>query len=330
MALLLASLLTKRGKEEAVLGGILFVATVYVMYFLYGLGILTFLTTSGFMEVLRVVVPALVLLLALWELKSFFFYTPGFVSLEMPMFLRPLAKRAIAAAESPLSAVPVAALCSLLLLPCSSGPYFTALPLMEGAVDLILYNLIFVLPMVLIVAAVAVGVSPEMIKNLRDKHTRAIHLVSGLLLLLVFFYLTPVGTTAAHGTASGGGSAGGCKTTVLVVTDPHCPHCQHLKETLAELGICYKEIPREEAKELAEERGVVWDGGVPLLIYEDTVIYGFPAKYQEENGRFRDEEKMCEAIGSPVYENGEYAYCILNNGAILGNRRVLERFVLGR
>lgn len=328
MALLLASLLTKKGKREAVLGGILFVMTVYIMYFLYGLGILTFLTTSGLMEILRVVVPPLVLILALWELKSFFFYRPGFISLEMPMFLRPLAKKAIDAAESPLSAILVAALCSLLLLPCSSGPYFTAIPLMGGITDLLLYNLIFVGPMLFIVLAVAFGISPEKVKELRDRHTKTLHLISGILLLLVFFYLTPAGTILRINKPVAITSKSFCKKTVLVVTDPQCPHCQHLKETLSELNICYKEISREEARRLAEERGVVWDGGVPLVIYENTVFYGFPASWQDENGYFTNEEEMCKAIGKPVYEGGSYAYCVLNNGAILGNRRVIEKFII--
>ncbi len=316
MALFLATLLMKRGKAQALLGGLLFVATVYLIYLLYGLGLLAFITTTNILNVLRGVTLPLILLLAVWELMAFVFYRPGLTSLEMPLSLRPLVKKIIEGVESPFLAPLIAAICSLLLLPCSSGPYLAALPLMGGLLDLFLYVFIFVLPMAVIVGLLALGVPPQLVKEMRDRYARLFHLISGVLLLLVLLYLFPSPSKKT------------VPCDVLVLLDPHCPHCQHLKEVLTELNICYREISRDEARRLAAERGVEWDGGVPLVIYRDKVFYGFPAAWQDINGYFSNEEEMCRALGRPVYRENKYLYCVLRNGAILGNRRVLEMFVL--
>ncbi len=317
MLLLLAVLLSKKGRKDAVLGGILFIVTVYTMYTLYGLGLLTFITTTGLYRVVSFLLPLLILVLALIEIRAYVSYKPGFSSLEMPLKLRPIAGAAISAINNPLTAVPVAVLCSVLLLPCSSGPYLTALFLMKGIDDLLLYNAVFVLPMVALLALVSLGASPERVQELRQRYIREIHLISGLLLLMVFFFLLPIPQATSQGSSA----------SVLVVASPTCPHCQHLEEVLREMNVGYVLIPPDEGRRLAEERGVNWDGGVPLLIYRDIVIEGFPAKGQEVNGYFRGEENLCKTVGTPVYDGNVYLYCRLKNGAILGNRHVLEMFI---
>ena len=315
MLLLLAVLLGRRGRKDAVLGGVLFIATIYIMYTLYGVGLLAFIVTTNLYRFVSFLLPLLVLVLAVLELRAYVSYRPGFSSLEMPLKLRPLARGAISAVSNPLVAVPVAALCSVLLLPCSSGPYLTALFLMKGVGDLLLYNIVFVLPMVVLLLLVAFGISPERIQILREKYIREIHLISGLLLLVVFFLLSPLTFTSLSAPPN---------TEMLLVSSPTCPHCQHLEEVLREMNVSYVHISPEEGRKLALERGVKWDGGVPLLIYGSTVVEGFPSRSQDVNGYFPDEENLCKTVGTPIYENGTYIYCKLKNGAILGNRHVLD------
>ncbi len=191
-ALLLAALTVTKGKRGALLGGMLFTATVYVMYFLYGIGILTALNLFGIGEIIHIILKALLVIMIIMEFYAVISYKPGFRSLEMPMKLRPIAKKVLQSVENPLMAIPVAVLCSLLLLPCSSMPYFTGIMLIhqfknpvEKTIALAYYNVIFVLPMIAITLLISYGMSPERVMKWREKNIRKLHLIAGLLLLAV-------------------------------------------------------------------------------------------------------------------------------------------------
>ena len=190
--LLLSALVLTKGRRDAILGGILFTATIYVMYLLYGLGLLTTIYALGIQDVLRLALKALVLIMAVIELNAFLHYRPGFSSLEMPMLLRPFAQKLLKSVENPWMTIPVAALCSILLLPCSSGPYLSAIiylanTTVEKLFYLLYYNAIFVLPMIGITLLVRLGTKPEAVMKWRSKHIRELHLIAGLLLLAVSY-----------------------------------------------------------------------------------------------------------------------------------------------
>jgi cytochrome c biogenesis protein CcdA len=142
--LLLSALVLTKGRKDATIGGILFTVTIYVMYLLYGLGVLQLIYALGIQDILRAVLKILILVMAGLELMAFFRYRPGFISLEMPMPFHPIAKKVLKSVENPWMAVPVAFLCSVLLLPCSSGPYLSAIILLANtAVEKILYLLYY-------------------------------------------------------------------------------------------------------------------------------------------------------------------------------------------
>ncbi|MCD6381357.1 MAG: hypothetical protein J7L43_00050 [Candidatus Aenigmarchaeota archaeon] len=191
--ILLGGLVATKGRRHALLGGLLFSFTVFVVYFLYGFGILQILYNLGLQNIFLYILLSLLVVMMLLEFSGYFSYKPGFRSLEMPMKFRPIAQRLLKSIENPWFTIPVAFLCSVLLLPCSSGPYLTMLLyLVNTEVEkfwvLLFYNAIFVFPMILITLLVAFGTSPEKIKEWRNKHIRELHLISGILLLIVFLY----------------------------------------------------------------------------------------------------------------------------------------------
>ncbi len=191
-ALLLSALVVTKGRRHALVGGLLFTFTVYLMYFLYGMGILQIIYAAGIQDIAKIILKVLLLIMIVMEFSSVLKYAPGLRSLEMPVKFRPYAKKLLASVEHPLLAVPVAALCSVLLLPCSSGPYVSAILLIsQSAIEkvavLLYYNLIFILPMIAITLIVAFGTSPKKVLEWREKHVRELHLIAGILLLIVFF-----------------------------------------------------------------------------------------------------------------------------------------------
>lgn len=109
------------------------------------------------------------------------------------MAWRPRMMKIIQAVVSPRGAFFIGIIVSLFLLPCSSGPYFVILGLLRsessaltqlGINYLILYNFIFVLPMLVITFLVGLGYSSvEQLAKIKNRNTRLIHLIVGLLML---------------------------------------------------------------------------------------------------------------------------------------------------
>ena len=77
-------------------------------------------------------------------------------------------------------------------LPCTGGIYLAILglmsrsyTLMEGLPYLVLYNIVFVLPLVLILTLVAYGISPERANEWRVLHRRKLRLIVGLAMIAI-------------------------------------------------------------------------------------------------------------------------------------------------
>ncbi|MBN1169659.1 hypothetical protein JXA56_01410 [Candidatus Micrarchaeota archaeon] len=196
MILLCGAVLCSKGKKDALLSGLIFSAVIFVMYMLYGLGIMKAITSFGLTTMFYGVVTVGALLLAIMELNAYFNYKPGFFAVEMPMFLRPYAKKVTSNATSPTAVALAAILCSIFLLPCSSGPYLVVLGMIAKAATLqtlsylLLYNFFFVLPMLMISIGIYFGkASVEQIGEAKEKYIKHIHLFSGIILLILFLIM---------------------------------------------------------------------------------------------------------------------------------------------
>lgn len=196
MVLLISAVLYSKGKGQALISGLLFSLTIFIMYILYGFGIMHAITTLELTRIFYGIVTVAALVLAIMEIRAFIDYKPGFMAVEMPMFLRPYAKKVTSEATSPIGVVVAAVFCSLFLIPCSSGPYLIVLGMIAKAATvqtvtyLLLYNLIFILPMVVITVLIFFGkTTVDKVGKAKDKYIRYIHLVSGVILFLLFFLM---------------------------------------------------------------------------------------------------------------------------------------------
>ncbi len=196
MAMLLGVILINDGRKKMLISGLVFITVVFCMYLLFGLGILHAISSPEITDMFFKIVTVGALALAIMEFNAYFNYKPGFFAVEMPMFIRPYAQKIIDRATS-LPGVAVAAMfCSVFLLPCSSGPYLMVLAMISKAVTLqsltylVIYNLVFILPMVAITSAVFFGYTTvEKVGDAKEKYIRKIHLVSGALLFLLFLFM---------------------------------------------------------------------------------------------------------------------------------------------
>lgn len=199
MLILLSSILTKtKSKRKAIISGFVFALSVFLSYFAMGLGLFSALATATNTFVIKIIVWILWILVWLANLKDFFWYGKWFI-MEVPLAWRPKMQKVIKWAVSPLWAFVVGFLVSLFLLPCTSGPYFTILGYLASEsknlhtrwyIYLIVYNIIFILPMVLIVLLVWLWFkSAEELAELKSKNAKLIHLIVWLLMLGLWIYV---------------------------------------------------------------------------------------------------------------------------------------------
>lgn len=128
--------------------------------------------------------------------------------------------------------------------------------------------------------------------------------------------------------------------TIYIIYSPTCPHCHYLINYIESKSMNITVVKTTEGGKYVkflESHGIKWDGGVPLLfvlLKNETlvVVNGYPTESQEKNGYFFGvdyEKSMCEKMsGKPFYENGEYKFCKLPNGMLLGNMYSVD-YVIG-
>ena len=203
MVMLLGVILLTDGKKKMLFSGLLFIVIIYLLYFIFGLGILKAIDDTNSSVIFYSIITLAALALTIMEINAYFNYKPGFLSVEVPMFLRPYMKQAIKGATSYPGVAIAAFLCSFFLLPCSSGPYLVVLAQLSESIKLdsfslileplgylILYNFVFVLPMLIILFAIYYGkISAETIGELRNKYIKEIHLISGIILFALFLIM---------------------------------------------------------------------------------------------------------------------------------------------
>lgn len=197
MTMVLVSILitNPEKKHKVLLGGAAFTLAVFVGYFFYGLIIIQLF--KSFIEFTSVIYPyltkglaILAILLGIFNIKDFIRYKPGGFATEMPLKSRPRVKQIIKKITSPSGAFFIGIFVTLFLLPCTIGPYLIAsgtlstLNLIKTIPWLILYNVIFIIPMIAITIIVYAGVSTtEKIHGWKEKNIKYIHLITGLLLV---------------------------------------------------------------------------------------------------------------------------------------------------
>ncbi|MGD9276704.1 MAG: sulfite exporter TauE/SafE family protein [Candidatus Pacearchaeota archaeon] len=184
-------------KRKVLFAGIAFAASVFVGYLFYGIIIVEFF--NKFAEFLRQNskfiydgLAIFAMIIGALNVKDYFYYKKGGLATEMPIFLRPKVKKIIQKVTSPKGAFIIGFAITLFLLPCTIGPYIIASGILAelgilGAIPwLLYYNLIFILPMLIIVFIVYFGFAKvDEVSGWKERNIRRLHLIAGILLFAV-------------------------------------------------------------------------------------------------------------------------------------------------
>lgn len=197
LLILLTSLLSLGNRRAVLKTGLFFILGLFLVYYAIGLGLLGVVKLSGFAPILHRIVAAIALLIGLANLKDYFYYGGlGFVT-EVPRRWRPKMKSLLTGVTSPIGAFLIGAAVTFFELPCTGGPYLFTLGLLSdgfsmisAATILICYNLIFVLPLLLLLGLVYFGyTTAERATNWKDKNIRLLHLIAGVIMIGLAIWL---------------------------------------------------------------------------------------------------------------------------------------------
>lgn len=194
LILLVTTLLAlSRRRKRMLTVGLIYILAVYITYLLAGLGLIYFLTKLQIAALVGTVVGFIVIALGFVDMKDFFWYGKGF-SLMIAGKHADKIKTMVKKVSIP-GAVVLGIFVAAVELPCTGGPYLAITTLLAqnfnstGLYYLLLYNFIFVLPLLTIVLLAYFGASMKNIHDWKMKHRKWMRLASGLLMVALGYLL---------------------------------------------------------------------------------------------------------------------------------------------
>src|SRR3989344_3392326 len=179
----------KQSVKRMLFLGSLYIFSVMFVYFIAGLGLIYFLAALPILvaEYISIVVGVLIIFAGLLEIKDYFWYGRWF-SLTIPAVFAKQLHNYTSKATIP-GVIFLGAFVSAVELPCTGAPYLAIITLLSQYFDftafllLILYNIIFVLPLIIILLLVAGGMKLQKINAWKHKNKPYMRLLMGLLLI---------------------------------------------------------------------------------------------------------------------------------------------------
>jgi cytochrome c biogenesis protein CcdA len=192
-----------KNRKKILVAGLIYVSTVYITYLLIGIGLLTVAFSAGLAQQFYWFAAIVAILAGLLEIKDYFWYGRWFSLQIVPGgaarikkfsgFMKKLETK------HPVLSLGVAGLLGffvvLVELPCTGAPYLAVLGLLSGGDYsrgiplLLLYNLIFILPLFVIIGLVYVGRTSKQLEKWRKEHRGVMRLGIGLFLLFLGAYM---------------------------------------------------------------------------------------------------------------------------------------------
>lgn len=172
MIFLLSTILTLGSKKKIIKVGTIYVLTVYVTYLLSGMALFTAIQqVTEITFAIYYLAAFIAIIFGIINIKDFFWYGKG-VTLRIPESKKSTIKKYARKATIP-GAIVLGFLVSMFELPCTGGVYLAILSLIAKAGGqalpyLVLYNAIFVMPLVIILALAYVGVSTKKMEKWRE------------------------------------------------------------------------------------------------------------------------------------------------------------------
>ncbi len=180
----------RKKKENFLKIGLVYITMIYITYFIAGIGILSVVKKTGVSDYMYLFSTLAVIIAGLINIKEVFFSQKGF-SLAIPDSKKDTLKKYIEKGTIP-AAMVLGVLVSFLELPCTGGIYIAVLALLadqatiiQGIIYLLIYNLIFILPLVFILLLTYFSLSSETINDWRKRNKRWLRFTMGIVMISI-------------------------------------------------------------------------------------------------------------------------------------------------
>ena len=195
---LLAYLAKKFGATKKILiHGLVYIAAVFLTYLVAGLILLPFLRQLGNIATTAyIAIGALIIFLGLLEIKDFFWYGRGPSLTIFPSAAKRIEFYTKKVTDRLTTSFFLGVFVALVELPCTGAVYLAVLSLVAlsglnigNFTLLVIYNLIFILPLIVILLLVYKGGKTERLEKWRQKYRGLMRLFTGLVLVALGLWM---------------------------------------------------------------------------------------------------------------------------------------------
>jgi cytochrome c biogenesis protein CcdA len=187
---LLSYLINAVSKKRMLFLGGVYIISVFLSNILIGLSLFAFVKNFGLSSFFYYLSAAFSIIFGLINIKDFFWYGK-WITLKIPASKKSLISK-LSKNVTLASAIVLGIIVSIFGLPCTIGPYSNIIALLEDSsafltalVLLILYNIIFVLPLIIITLIVYYGNSSKGLEAWRNKNKNYMKLIAGIFLVII-------------------------------------------------------------------------------------------------------------------------------------------------
>lgn len=198
LVFLLAYLLERTKKPiTLLLHGLVYVSAVFITYLIAGLILLPIIEKLGSLSTtVYVVLGVLVILFGLLEVKDFFWYGKGPSLAIFPGAAERIKRYSERISDNIFATFGLGVFVALVELPCTGAVYLAILSIMSlsgvnisNTLLLIIYNVIFVAPLIVILFAMYFGVSAEKFESWRKENRGLMRLFIGVVLIAMGLWM---------------------------------------------------------------------------------------------------------------------------------------------
>lgn len=180
----------KKKKKHVFQISLVYILAIYISYLLIGLGMIRVIQFFGVPHLISFIGAGIIILVGLLSIKDYFF-PDTFFSTKIPYSARQLILKWTYKATLPAAAV-VGVLVGISEFPCSGGIYVTTLALLskestfvQGFVYLLIYNFMFVLPLILIYAVTANQKVAMKLMDWQEREKNHMKLAMGIIMTIL-------------------------------------------------------------------------------------------------------------------------------------------------
>jgi cytochrome c biogenesis protein CcdA len=190
LVFLLVSIMSIGSKRRVLQVGLVYIGAIFIFYFLSGLGLFALIQVSGFSGIFALIAATVAFAAGIIMIKDALSGGTG-SWLVIPDSKKDAISRYVKEATLPATFI-LGILVGMFELPCTGGIYLAIISLisqkmtiMDGLPLLLLYNILFVAPLIIILAIVYFGLPPERLEAWRTENRVIVRIAMGCLMIAI-------------------------------------------------------------------------------------------------------------------------------------------------